>query len=174
MNIYLIGPRGAGKSNVGSRLAEVSRLPLCDMDTELARRCGRSIQRFVQALGWPAFRRAERALLTELAARDGWVVSTGGGVVLDEANIEDMRRSGWVVWLYATPEILLSRLQADPAQRTQRPALRPGQDLSDEIRQTLIEREALYRRAMHVCIDTGHRSVEAVCAAISAQLESGA
>ncbi|MFO7708957.1 MAG: hypothetical protein R6V84_12355, partial [Desulfobacterales bacterium] len=56
----------------------------------------------------------------------------------------------------------------------QRPALTPGRDISDEIRQTLSEREGLYRRAMHVCVDTGCRSVEEVCAAVSAQLQEAA
>lgn len=171
MNIYLIGARGAGKSEVGRRLAALCRRPFCDMDAELMRRIGQSIHDIVQTLGWPAFRREERLLLTELAAREAWVVSTGGGVVLDPANIAELRRSGRVVWLRASPETLLTRLQADPLQRTQRPALRPGQALCDEVRQTLEERAALYRRAMHVCVDTDHRSAEAVCRAISAQLE---
>lgn len=173
MNIYLIGARGAGKSDVGRRLAARCGRPFCDMDAELVRRLGRSIQQVVQTRGWPFFRRAERLLLTELAAREGWVVSTGGGVVLDEANIEDLRRSGRVVWLRAAPETLLRRLQADPLQRMQRPALQPGRDLSDEVRQTLCEREALYRRAMHGFVDTDHRSAEEVCNAIAAQLEMG-
>lgn len=171
MNIYLIGARGAGKSEVGRRLAASYRRAFCDMDAELVRRLGQSIHDVVHALGWPAFRRAERLLVSELAARSEWVVSTGGGVVLDEANIEDLRRSGRVVWLRATPETLLKRLQADHLQRAQRPPLTPCRDLSDEVRQTLSEREALYRRAMHVCVETDHRSVEAVCRAISAKLE---
>jgi shikimate kinase len=170
VNIYLIGPRGAGKSAAGGLLAEACGRPFCDMDAELVRRFGQSIQEVVQAFGWPAFRREERTLLNELAARGGWVVSTGGGVVLDGENIAAMRRSGRVVWLRAAPETLLNRIQAHPSPRAQRPALTPGQGLSEEIRQTLREREALYRRAMHFCVDTDQRSVEAVCGLILAEL----
>ena len=170
MNIYLIGPRGVGKSAIGSRLAVVLHRPFCDMDAELARRIGQSIHLFVQTCGWPAFRRAERTLLEELSARTGWVVSTGGGVVLDEANIEQMRRSGRVVRLLADAETLLRRLEGDPLQRDQRPSLQPGEALADEIRRTLSAREALYRRAMHLSIRTDHRSVEALCIEISLRL----
>jgi shikimate kinase len=171
VNIYLIGARGSGKSEVGRCLAARLHRAFCDMDAELVQRLGRSIHDVVHAQGWPAFRRAERRLVAELTARSEWVVSTGGGVVLDEANIADLRRSGRVVWLRAAPETLLQRLQADRGQRAQRPPLTPCRNLYDEIRQTLSERDALYRQAMHVCVETDHRCVEAVCRAVAAALE---
>lgn len=171
VNIYLIGTRGAGKSAVGRRLAADGGRPFCDMDIELARRFGRSIREFVQTLGWPAFRAAEKSLLAELAARQGLVVSTGGGVVLAESNIAGMRRSGQVVWLHARPETLLTRLQADAQTSPQRPALTPGLGPAEEIRRTLAMRAPLYRRAMHWEVDTEGLSVAAVCRVIREHLE---
>ncbi len=171
VNIYLIGVRGSGKSAVGRRLAADGGRPFCDMDTELVRRFGRSIQEFVHAQGWAAFRSAEKSLLRELAAREGLVVSTGGGVVLDEGNIEDMCRSGRVVWLRAEPETLLKRLQTDEGMGPQRPALTPGLGLAEEVRQTLAAREPLYRRAMGWDVVTDGLSVAAVCRIIMEHLE---
>lgn len=170
MNIYLIGMRGSGKSAVGRRLAADGNWPFCDMDSELVRRCGRRIEELVHAQGWDAFRRAEKFLLQELAARQGLVVATGGGVVLDEENIDGMRRSGRVVWLRAGPDTLLKRLLADERLRPQRPALIPGLGLAAEIRQTLAVREPLYRRAMQWAVDTDGLSVAAVCRMVGEQI----
>lgn len=173
MNIFLIGMRGSGKSTVGRRLAADGRRPFCDMDRELVRRFGSSIREFVHARGWDAFRRSEKILLQELTARQGWVVATGGGAVLDEENIDGMRRSGRVVWLRAGPDTLLKRLQADETLRPQRPALVPGLGLAEEIRRTLAEREPLYRRAMEWAVDTDGLSVAAICRIIAEQIEKG-
>lgn len=174
VNIYLIGYRGAGKTAVGRCLSAALARPFCDMDEELARRCAGTIREFVGRHGWPAFRRAEKALLQEIARQSGRVVSTGGGVVLDAENVSAMRRSGRVVWLRAAAKTLRERLQADEGTPDNRPALNAAIPLDEEIRSTLSERTPLYRQAMDVSVATDGRPVEDICRVISELLNAAA
>lgn len=85
--IALIGLMGAGKTTVGRLLARRLDREFIDMDAELSREMGMSIARTFASLGEANFRRREAALLRKLSTRrDGPVVATGGGVVLDAAS----------------------------------------------------------------------------------------
>ena len=174
VNIYLIGYRGAGKTAVGRCLSAALGRPFCDMDEELVRRCAGTIREFVGRHGWPAFRREEKALLQEIARQSGWVVSTGGGVVLDAENVSAMRRSGRVVWLRAAAKTLRERLQADEGTPDNRPALSASIPLDEEIRSTLSERTPLYRQAMDFSVATDGQPVEEICRIISELLDAAA
>ena len=172
MNIYLIGYRGAGKTAVGRCLSAALGRPFCDMDEELARRAAGTIREFVGRHGWPAFRREEKALLQEIARQSEWVISTGGGVVLDAENVSAMRRSGRVIWLRAAANTLRERLQADEGTPDNRPALSASIPLDQEIRSTLSERTPLYRQAMDFSVATDGRPVEDICRVISELLDA--
>lgn len=173
MNVFLIGYRGCGKTEVGRALAALLEREWVDMDAELERRFGRSIAVHVAQAGWGSFRRAERLLLRELCTREGLVVSTGGGVCVDAENVAAMRRSGRVVWLCAAPETVAERIAADPATAAQRPALRPGQDALSEIRAILAERTPRYAQAADLRIDTDQLPVHGACRRIAAWLADG-
>lgn len=170
MNIFLVGYRGTGKSVVGRELAAMLQRPWLDMDAELAQRLGATLQAYVGRSGWPAFRREEKRLLQELCRRDGWVVSTGGGVVLDADNVTTMRSSGRVIWLMAAAGTIAERLAADPQTPGLRPPLSASSDPAEEIRDTLAVRLPLYRQAAHWRIDTGELSTQQVCRRIADHL----
>jgi shikimate kinase len=174
VNIYLIGCRGAGKTAVGRCLSAALGRPFCDMDEELTRRCAGTIRELVGRHGWPAFRREEKALLQEISRQSGWVVSTGGGVVLDAENVSAMRRSGRVVWLRAAAETLRERLQADEGTPDSRPALSAATPLDEEIQSILSERTPLYRQAMDFSVATDGRAVEDICRVVSELLDTSA
>jgi shikimate kinase len=174
LNIYLIGYRGAGKTAVGRCLSTALSRPFCDMDEELARRFAGTIREFVGRHGWPAFRRQEKALLQEIACHRGWVVSTGGGSVLDAENVSAMHRSGRVVWLRAAAKTLQERLQADAGTPDNRPALGTSLPLDAEIRSTLSERTPLYRQAMDFSVATDERPVQDICRVILEFLDAAA
>lgn len=144
--IFLIGPRGSGKTTVGQKLAQKTGLPFLDLDQELTKKLGTSIAEFVKLKGWEAFRRHEKTLLFELGdtflRKEGAIVATGGGIVLDEANCQLMKACGQVIYLKVEPKVLFLRLSIDP-QMAQRPAL-TTLDKESEIKQVLAEREKLY------------------------------
>src|SRR5437762_782279 len=98
--IYLIGPRGSGKTTVARLLAERLGWDWVDADAELEARCGRSIREMFASEGEEGFRRHEAEVLRQLSGRASVVIATGGGVVLREDNRELLKR-GKVVWLTA-------------------------------------------------------------------------
>jgi len=162
MNIFLIGYRGTGKTVVGSTLANRLRLSFVDVDNRLTKEQGTTISEMVARQGWNYFRQKEKALLENICSLDGQVVATGGGVILDPANVTSMQGSGKLVWLQAAPETIRKRIQQDKHTKNQRPAL-TAQGLFAEIEATLIERSSYYEAAMNFFVHTDNLSVDEIC-----------
>lgn len=142
-NIVLIGFMGTGKTVTGRVLAEKTGMELVDMDSIIEERAGKPISEIFAAEGEPAFRKMERALANELSQREGLIISTGGGVVLDPDNMADFNSSGLVVCLTASPEIIFQRLEND----TTRPLL--SGDKKEQISGILETRKPLYDAIRH-------------------------
>ncbi|MBN1966226.1 MAG: shikimate kinase [Anaerolineae bacterium] len=113
LNLVLTGFMGTGKSTVGRLVAEALERPFVDMDAVIEQRAGRTIPRIFAEQGEAAFRRVERALCRELAARGGQVIATGGGALVDDENRALLIASGLVICLTAAPEALIARLQEE-------------------------------------------------------------
>jgi len=159
-NIVLIGFMGTGKTSVGHVLAATLGMTFVDMDAIIEERAARPITDIFATDGEPYFRTVERALVKELAARDGLVIGTGGGVVLDPDNISDFSATGLVICLQATPETILDRVMHD----TTRPLL-AGDDKMKKILGILEKRRHLYA-ALPLQVDTNGLSVEEVAGKI--------
>lgn len=155
-NIVLVGFMGTGKTAVGKRLAERLNMTFLDMDDIIEERAGKSIPRIFAEDGEPHFRALERALVRELSEKTGLVIGAGGGVVLNPDNISDYSRTGLVVCLSATPEVILDRVAGDTA----RPLL-AGDDKIKKIRNLLEFRRKFYD-AIPCQIDTAELSIEQV------------
>jgi 3-dehydroquinate synthase len=100
-NVYLCGPPGAGKSTVAPLLAALRGLEAIDVDTLIENQTGRSIARYVEDEGEPAFREREREAIGALAARGGAIVALGAGALEDAANRRSVASSGTLVFLDA-------------------------------------------------------------------------
>ncbi len=86
MNIVLIGYRGTGKSTVAECLASARGWPRASLDEEIVKRSGMSIPEIVERMGWDHFRDLESGVVKDFAAKEGWILDTGGGVILREEN----------------------------------------------------------------------------------------
>lgn len=155
-SLFLVGLRGSGKTTVGRLAAAKLGLEFVDADAELERRAGESIPEIFARRGEGRFRELEREVMLELLARDGLVVATGGGCVLDAGVREALRRSGAAVWLDAPPAVRAARI----AGSTRPPLTGRGGLEEEEI--VAREREPLYRACAAVRVPTAGRSPEEV------------
>jgi len=116
-NIILTGFMGTGKTTVGRLLAKQLGREFIDTDELIQARHGRSIPEIFLELGETPFRKMEADIVQELAEREELVISTGGRLMLDPANVVALSRNGRVFCLVATPEEILARLRDDKDHR---------------------------------------------------------
>lgn len=161
MNIILIGYRCSGKTSVGKHLARRLGWLFTDTDDYLVEKAGRSVRDIVKNKGWEGFRRLERDVVQEMCRRDKTVIATGGGAVLDTANIAAMQKSGLVVWLKVSPEKVQQRMAQDEKTGDFRPSL-TSMGLYEEIVEVLTERTPLYEQAKDVSIDTDDKDIQVI------------
>jgi shikimate kinase len=156
-NIILVGFMGTGKSTVGWRLAQKLHMDFIDMDKEIERITGLTVSDLFRRHGEVRFRSEERVLAAKLAQQENMVISTGGGVVLQEENIKALGGSGTMVRLEASPEEILGRVNR---KKGIRPLLK--KDISaEEIADILNKREPLYACA-DFRVKTSGKDVEQV------------
>ncbi|HBQ4036002.1 TPA: shikimate kinase AroL [Klebsiella pneumoniae] len=148
--IFLIGPRGCGKTTVGHALARARHFQFSDTDHRLQAHEQRTVAEIVQAEGWARFRELE-TLSLKAVTLPNTVIATGGGIVLAEGNRQFMRENGVVIYLQASVSALIDRLEAYP-KAEQRPTL-IGKPVREEVGEVLAQREALYRDAAHHIVD---------------------
>lgn len=100
MNVVLIGMPGCGKTTVGRELARLTGRPLVDLDEEVARAAGRSIEVIFREEGEGEFRRLECEAAAKAGRESGRIIVTGGGVVKDfENNYPSLHQNGRICHL---------------------------------------------------------------------------
>jgi len=153
--IALIGLRGAGKSTLGARFAAAHGVPFIELDREVERGFGTSLGEIFDLYGQAAYRRAERqALAQTIAQHDRAVIAAGGSIVAEPATYELLLSSCFTVWLQASPEEHMARVQA---QGDLRPIAASAGAMAD-LRRILATREPLYARA-DTTVDTAGTDV---------------
>ena len=166
--VFLIGPRGSGKSTVARLLAADLGWSWVDADVLLEGRAGLSIREIFAAEGEAGFRRREADTLAELCGLECHVIATGGGVVLRPENRELLKRSGAVVWLTGDIDTLWGRINEDATTAARRPVLTVGG--RDEVAELVAAREPLYRECASVVIDTTGRTPAEIVAEVKRRL----
>lgn len=156
--LWLIGMMGSGKTTVGREIAAKRGLDFVDTDLLVASVTDSSIADLWATEGEAAFRRLESQMIESAASDDDAVIAAGGGVILDSDNIANMRNSGLVVWLTASPRTLASRLREE----TGRPLLADTDDPVATLSALLTEREHRYAQAAHARVDTEDKPVAAI------------
>jgi shikimate kinase len=170
MSLVLIGYRATGKTTVAKCLARRLGWDPVDADVEIECQAGKSIARIFAEDGEPAFRDLEAAVIADLCQQQHLVIAAGGGAPLREESRRTMRKTGQVVWLTATPETILARMNGDATTAERRPSLTDRPPL-EEIVQLLHRREPIYRESAHLIVDTEGRSPEQLTDEILAGLQ---
>ena len=117
INIFLIGPMGSGKTALGKALAKALQLSFVDSDAEIERRTGVDIAFSFEKEGETGFRQRERDAIAELTQREGIVLATGGGAVIEADNRHNLAERGCVVYLITSVEQQAHRVSHAPVQR---------------------------------------------------------
>ncbi len=151
-NIVITGFMGTGKSTIGRLVAERLQRPYLDTDAEIVSRVGMSIPEIFARQGEAGFRHIERRMCRFLASQRGYVISTGGGMLVDDGNREVMLASGFVVCLTASPDVIAKRLLGDPEDRPL---------LQGDWRGLLEKRRPAYE-SIPIQIDTSNRTPEEI------------
>ena len=151
MNIVLIGYRGTGKSIISKVLADILHCQRYGLDEEITQQAGKSIREIVEQEGWERFREIERGVVEKVSSEvRNSIIDCGGGVVLDERNVADLRRSGKVVLLISSFEKIIQRISRD----LRRPPLETTLSFEEEQRKALSERDPKYRAAADCVFET--------------------
>ena len=192
MMITLTGFMGSGKTTVGKVLADFLGCPFMDLDDLVVKKAGKSIPDIFAQDGEPAFRLLEAQVLrktVEKYAESTAVLALGGDAVLAPASAALLREKTVCIYLRATLDTLLARLEGETASR---PLLQeipdqvgddggsvvmpgpgssvmPGPDSSvmpgpdrASVSARLASREPIYEETAHVIIDTDGLSPDEV------------
>lgn len=161
MNIIMIGPRASGKTTVGRVLSIHINRPFLDTDELIEKREGISISDMVDIYGWSYFRALEKNIISNISDFNHFVISVGGGAVLDQENRSALKKNGFIVFLTAKPEILVKRMANDPSTTKSRPTL-TGEGSLEEIEEVLFKRYHIYKTFSDLEIDTSDLEVNDV------------
>ncbi len=156
MMIALTGFMGSGKTTVGKVLADFLGCPFMDLDDLVVKKVGKSIPDIFAQDGEPAFRQLEAQVLrktVEKYAESTAVLALGGGAVLAPASAALLHEKTVCIYLRASLETLLARLEGETA----------GRPLADaSLADRLAAREPIYEKTAHVVIDTDGLSPDEV------------
>ena len=156
MMITLTGFMGSGKTTVGKVLADFLGCPFMDLDDLVVKKAGKSIPDIFAQDGEPAFRLLEAQVLrktVEKYAESTAVLALGGGAVLAPASAALLHEKTVCIYLRASLDTLLARLQGETA----------GRPLADaSLADRLASREPIYEKTAHVIIDTDGLSPDEV------------
>ena len=157
---------GTGKSSVGRLVADALHFTFLDTDETIEAKAGKTITEIFAQQGEAAFREMERALVTELASRSRTVISTGGGLPTNPANLSSLKSHALVICLWASPETIFEHVR----HQQHRPLLKDP-DPMGKIRALLATREPFYRQA-DVLVNTERRSVREVAQQVTHQFRA--
>ncbi len=147
-NIILTGFMGTGKTAVGKELSRLLEMKLIDVDTEVEKIRKMNINEIFKQFGEQRFREIETGMIKTVSGNKNVVISTGGGAVLKQENMDTLRENGIIICLTATPETILQRT----SNNSDRPLLQVENPF-EKIKGLLDFRKPYYEKA-DIIIDT--------------------
>ena len=160
MNITLIGYKGTGKTTVGKILSQKLQKKILSTDEEIRKRTKLTISKYVKKHGWDKFREIECIVLDDMCSLDDCIIDAGGGIVLRNENVVNIKKSGLVILLTADVKTIASRLKND---KTEEIPMSRVASVKNYVEKILMEREEKYRMAADYAIDTSSMGPEEVC-----------
>lgn len=158
-NVILTGMMGSGKTSVGLELAKILECDFFDLDEIIEKKYGKITQIFKDK-GENYFREIETSELKNFKNNRAFVLSTGGGAVLKEENLEILRSLGEVFYLSANAQTIYNRVK----EQTQRPLLNT-KDPKKTIEDILSSRLEKYEKSGEKIV-TDNKNIEQIARGI--------
>lgn len=156
-NLVLIGFMGAGKSVVGKILSNKLDVPYIDTDKIIEKEQGVSVKEIFEKRGEQYFREKERETVARVTKEHGMIISVGGGAVLDEENVKDLKGNGTLVYLKAPFTVLYDRIK----ESENRPLLAVHNP--EETMHTLLEaRQMTYESIADIVVDVSNANPDEI------------
>lgn len=163
-NIVLVGFMGTGKTAVARALAAKLGREFLELDALIEKKERVPIREIFEKKGEAYFRKIEKEVVKEAAQKEGLVISAGGGAIIDEENLKNLRKNSIIICLEASPEVILKRTKGNIC----RPLLNVP-DPKKEIEDLLQKRAPYYKKADH-CINTDSLTIDQVTKEIQRRL----
>ena len=140
-NIALIGFMGSGKTTIGRILARSLDMKFIDIDRCISMREKRTIPEIFEEHGEKYFRDLERSIIEEESKDNNIVISTGGGAIIDNVNIKNLKSTSFVVYLDCDVNTIYERVKRSKT----RPLLTNSEDILHPIQELYDKRRTLYK-----------------------------
>lgn len=157
-NIILIGFMGTGKTTVGKELAKFKDMNFLDMDFEIEKKEHKTINQIFKENGEGYFREKEAELFREISCLENTVISTGGGIIENESNVELLKNIKNVIWLDGNVNTIVKNLENEIEKR---PKLK-GKDVKKYIQKLLDKRYKKYEECSNTKINIDDKNIEQV------------
>ena len=155
-NIVLIGFMGSGKTTFGKWISQNAGMAFCDIDEYIEMKQKKTINTIFAQDGEEYFRNLETHTVQQLCEKLlDCVISVGGGLPMRDENREYLKKLGTVVYLRASEDTLVNRLEGD----TKRPLL-AGIDVRSKIAKLMKVRSSVYEQVGDIVIDTDDKTFE--------------
>jgi len=141
-NIVLVGFMGTGKTVTAKLLAKRLKLSYISIDDLIEKKEKRLISEIFEKDGEEYFRNIESETIKEISQRKNIVIDAGGGAVIKEENISNLKKNGIIICLKASPDVILARTKT----QSHRPLLKVA-DLEKKVMELLACRAVYYAKA---------------------------
>jgi len=168
-NIYLTGFMASGKSKIGAALADRLGWSFQDTDHLIEEKDGRTVAAIFAEDGEATFRSKEMELIHELAQSEKRIIALGGGTLTNPGVAEILRKSGLLIRLQASTDVLVERI----SRRDTRPLMLglSEEEIRAKVEHMLAEREVYYRMADFTVESNDNTSVRQVVDSIMRALD---
>lgn len=106
-NVVLIGMPGCGKTTLGKAVSELTGKEFIDTDSEIVKAEGKSIPEIFSESGETCFRKKESDIIRTVSQKNGCVIATGGGAILDPENVFLLKQNGRLYFINRPLESLI-------------------------------------------------------------------
>ena len=158
-NIILIGFMGSGKTTIGKIISDKKNMRFIDMDLEIEKMENKKINQIFSENGEKYFREKESSLLKQLCSLKNSVISTGGGIIENEFNIELLKKQSYVIWLDANEDTIENNVKNEIEKR---PKLKEDDNLKLSIKNLLNKRYDKYKESANIRVNVNNKNVDQV------------